>query len=270
MADRSHYRDDPNYRDRDRYERPITDRAGDEVRSWFGDDEAARRRRMDEVRDERHARDWSDRAAYSAERPWDRVRETARDWTDRDRDGRRGLAEFTDNDRASNYSSYRSSHRDDWNRDRDDYGNRERSFGDTSEYATADRYSYAAPWPDPGTSRPWKGPNYAGRGPRGYQRSDQRIHEEICDRLTDDPRIDASDIEVAVQAGELTLTGSVRSRDEKRYAEDLAERLSGVREVNNNLKVKPASEIIGTARSGASVLGLNDTPPPQTQPQTRR
>ena len=66
----------------------------------------------------------------------------------------------------------------------------------------------------------------------------------------------------------MTLSGSVRSREEKRCAEDLIERISGVREVNNNLKVKPADEVIGTARSGAnSVLGLTDTPPPPPSKQ---
>ena len=99
MADRWEYRDDRGHRER--YERPVTDRAGDEVRSWFGDDEAARRRRIDEARDDRHDRDWSDRAARSSERAWERTREAARDLTDRDRDGRTGLAEFADNDRAS-------------------------------------------------------------------------------------------------------------------------------------------------------------------------
>ena len=51
----------------------------------------------------------------------------------------------------------------------------------------------------------------------------------------------------------------------KRFAEDMAERLTGVREVNNNLKVKPTSEVLGTGRSGASVLGLHDTPPTQSR-----
>lgn len=41
--EREDYRD---YRDRD--DRGFVDRASDEVRSWFGDDEAQRRRRMDE------------------------------------------------------------------------------------------------------------------------------------------------------------------------------------------------------------------------------
>ena len=38
--------------------------------------------------------------------------------------------------------------------------------------------------------------DYAGRGPRGYRRSDDRIGEDVCDRLTDDPALDASGIEV--------------------------------------------------------------------------
>ena len=60
----------------------------------------------------------------------------------------------------------------------------------------------------------------------------------------------------------VTLSGSVRSREEKRFTEDLVERISGVRDVNNNLKVKPADDVLGTARSGSSVLGLTDNPPP--------
>jgi len=247
MADRWDYRDDRSYRER--HERPISDRAGDEVRSWFGDDEAARRRRMDEIRDERHERDWSDRAARTGERAWERTREAARDLTDRDRDGRTGLAEFADNDRASYFSGYSGYYsRPTY---RDDYWTRERSFGDTSRYG----------WQSP----PYAGPNYVGRGPRGYQRTDERIREEVCDRLTEDPRIDASDIEVHMKGGELTLSGSVRTREEKRFTEDLVERITGVREVNNHLRVRPATEVIGTARSGAAVLGLNDTPPPQTR-----
>jgi hypothetical protein len=76
-------------------------------------------------------------------------------------------------------------------------------FGDTSRYATADPY----------TPRPWTAPITASRSivrttvigmrritevavPRGYQRSDARIFEDICDKLTVDPRVDASDIEV--------------------------------------------------------------------------
>jgi hypothetical protein len=76
-----------------------------------------------------------------------------------------------------------------------------------------------------------------GRGPKNYQRSDDRIREDIAERLTDDVMIDASEIDVAVQNREVTLTGSVRSRDEKRRAEDVAESVSGVAHVQNNLRV---------------------------------
>ena len=246
MAERWEYRnrDDARGYESDRGRRGPVERAGDEVRSWFGDDEAAHRRRLDEAREDRD-REWNDRGRNSAERAWDRTRDTVRDATDRDHDGRRGLSEWNDNDRP-------------------------RAFGDTSRYASADPYSpagrqYYTP-ADRGAAsarRDWDSPDYTGMGPRGYRRSDARVFEDICDRLTVDPRVDASDVEVVVKDGDVTLNGSVRSREEKRYAEDLVEHVMGVRDVSNHLKV--SREVIGSARSGAnSQLGLTDTPPPQT------
>ncbi|WP_341018872.1 BON domain-containing protein [Brevundimonas diminuta] len=79
--------------------------------------------------------------------------------------------------------------------------------------------------------------NNRGRGPRGYTRSDERIREDVSDRLSDDWRVDASDIEVSVTGGEVTLGGTVRSRDDKRRAEDLADDCSGVKHVQNNLRI---------------------------------
>ena len=78
---------------------------------------------------------------------------------------------------------------------------------------------------------------YAGRGPRGYRRSDERIREDVNERLTDDWRVDASDIEVSVDSGVVTLAGRVDSRAEKRRAEDVAESVSGVTDVSNQLRV---------------------------------
>ena len=49
--------------------------------------------------------------------------------------------------------------------------------------------------------------------------------------------VDASEIEVSVSGGEVTLNGMTPSRTEKRRAEDLAESVSGVRHVQNNLRV---------------------------------
>jgi osmotically-inducible protein OsmY len=81
---------------------------------------------------------------------------------------------------------------------------------------------------------------YAGRGPRGYRRSDERIREDVNERLTDDWRVDASDIEVSVSNRIVTLTGRVNSREEKRRAEDIAEAVSGVTDVSNQLRVGPS------------------------------
>jgi hypothetical protein len=82
------------------------------------------------------------------------------------------------------------------------------------------------------------GGGHRGRGPRGYRRSDARILEDVSDRLTDDPRLDASEIQVDVTDGEVTLTGLVDRREARRRAEDLAESVAGVRYVMNNLRVR--------------------------------
>jgi osmotically-inducible protein OsmY len=78
---------------------------------------------------------------------------------------------------------------------------------------------------------------FAGRGPKGYTRSDERIREDVSDKLTEHPDLDASEIEVRVKQGEVTLAGSVDSRWAKRLAEDIAESCTGVRDVMNQLRV---------------------------------
>ncbi|AGC46140.1 phospholipid-binding protein [Myxococcus stipitatus DSM 14675] len=75
-----------------------------------------------------------------------------------------------------------------------------------------------------------------GQGPKGYQRADDRIRADLCDRLMQD-WMDASDTEVEVRDGVVTLRGGVRSRDEKRAIEDAAEAVLGVKEVLNHLRL---------------------------------
>lgn len=87
--------------------------------------------------------------------------------------------------------------------------------------------------------------HHRGKGPKGYTRSDDRIREDVCDCLTDDPMLDAGEIEVQVKNGEVTLSGTVSDRLAKRHAEDMIERVSGVKDVQNNIKVKERD----TARS---------------------
>jgi hypothetical protein len=80
--------------------------------------------------------------------------------------------------------------------------------------------------------------DFRGRGPKGYTRSDDRIRDDVNDRLTDDYALDASDIEIEVNNGDIVLSGTVDSRFEKRRAEDVAESVSGVKNVENRLRVK--------------------------------
>ena len=100
-----------------------------------------------------------------------------------------------------------------------------------------------------------------GRGPKGYRRSDERIKEDVNDRLGDDYYIDASDIEVMVENQEVTLTGTVTNRNDKRRAEDIAESVSGVTNVENRLRVKQSGigDYTGTGTGTGSSLGLGST-----------
>jgi hypothetical protein len=88
---------------------------------------------------------------------------------------------------------------------------------------------------------PPRGP-YVGRGPRGYRRSDERIREDVCERFTWHGHLDATDIEVVVRSGEITLTGVVETRAQKRLAEDIAEAVFGIAEVHNHLRVQRPEE----------------------------
>ena len=94
-----------------------------------------------------------------------------------------------------------------------------------------------------------------GKGPKNYTRSDERIREEVCECLSSG-HLDASDIEVSVQDGEVQLSGTVVDRRSKRLAEDLLERVAGIRDIANRLKVKRMDD--GAERSKKSVIKTAD------------
>src|SRR4051812_38250282 len=94
---------------------------------------------------------------------------------------------------------------------------------------------FALPNRDP-RPKPQRQPR-SGRGPRDFQRADHRIFEDVCERLSDDDHVDASEIEVSVSNGEVTLAGRVRSRTSKRRATQIAEQVFGVRDVFNNIRI---------------------------------
>jgi hypothetical protein len=79
--------------------------------------------------------------------------------------------------------------------------------------------------------------HFRGFGPKNYKRSDRRICEDINDMLTDDRLLDATNIEVEVDDGEVILAGTVEDKAAKRRAEDLAESILGVKHLENRLKI---------------------------------
>jgi osmotically-inducible protein OsmY len=81
-----------------------------------------------------------------------------------------------------------------------------------------------------------RGP-YWGKGPKGYKRNDERTREDVSDAIAYQGHIDASDVEVKVESGVVTLSGTVAEREQKRALERLVERCRGVHEVRNELRL---------------------------------
>jgi osmotically-inducible protein OsmY len=311
MADRyeDQYRRDRGYQrgDRDERDRGFMDRAGDEVRSWFGDEEAERRRQMDD----RERGQFRDRDAnpgnYGSRSGWydDRRYGQSAEYGGAGSSGSgsygsggygsggRGPGSYGAGSYGSGAGSYYGSN------DRGEYGGSDRSYGSADRGSRGSSYGDRSfrygdrtqgyggdrggaderTWPDrgydrhsgadqfrssaagagasygPGASWPQRDEGdrgtgwFTGRGPKGYQRSDSRINDDVCDRLCDSAEVDATDIEVQVANGEVTLTGRVSDRSQKRRAEDLIEQVSGVREVHNNLRVGTSD----MASSGSSM-----------------
>jgi hypothetical protein len=92
---------------------------------------------------------------------------------------------------------------------------------------------------DLGKKESWHVPGpFEGVGPEGYQRSDERIREEICERMARHGTLDASAIRVDVESGIVVLEGAVDSRWAKRVAEGLVDSVRGVKDVQNRLRIE--------------------------------
>lgn len=110
--------------------------------------------------------------------------------------------------------------------------------GRRSETSDAFGAGATSGWSDVQDTRGMRQRSYVGRGPRNYRRNDERIMDEINERLTHHPDIDAEDVDVRVQDGVVTLEGQVEDKHAKRLAEDIAEEVFGVREIHNQLRVR--------------------------------
>ncbi len=222
-------------------DRGFWDRFSDEVRSWFGDEDAQRRRIRDEHEDWRggrsgdwRARDWSrstwgppDWSRGDWRRPeWDRGDRTRGDWRG---EGRRG---DWGGDRGA------------WGRGMDDrewarewgYVEGRGGYG-SGGHLNINTGSSTSAYGAGGFSPEYGRGQHAGRGPRNYRRSDERIREDLCERFTHHGHLDATDLDVRVQNGEVTLSGTVSDRWGKRTAEEIAESVWGVKDVHNQIRV---------------------------------
>jgi osmotically-inducible protein OsmY len=101
--------------------------------------------------------------------------------------------------------------------------------------------------------------DHRGRGPKGYQLSDESLRERVCQRLSDHPDIDASNFEVHVVDREVTLVGQVEDKHTRRLAEDVVANMPGVRDVHNQLR-------LGHSQQGHSQQGGQQS----MQHETRR
>lgn len=108
----------------------------------------------------------------------------------------------------------------------------------------------------------WQSPDrktglHSGKGPKGYRRSDERIREEVSEALSAHGDIDASEIEIEVKEGMVTLTGTVESRQIKRLVEDTVEGISGVQDVKNELRVMTSIENTRSMSSDTTTDGAS-------------
>jgi osmotically-inducible protein OsmY len=88
------------------------------------------------------------------------------------------------------------------------------------------------------SSQPREQPRRYRTGPKGYTRSDERILEDISERLMMADSIDSSEVTIAVKDGKVTLEGTVPTRSMKHSIEDLADYTAGVQDVDNRIRVE--------------------------------
>jgi hypothetical protein len=103
------------------------------------------------------------------------------------------------------------------------------------------QYVYGAQWESepqrPAQAYRGEPPKRYPPGPKGYQRSDQRIREDLCDRLMRARHIDSSEVTVEVTNGKVVLEGTVPERRMKHAIEDMAATCLGVQDIDNRVRV---------------------------------
>jgi osmotically-inducible protein OsmY len=72
--------------------------------------------------------------------------------------------------------------------------------------------------------------------------TDKDLEAAIGRAIEDDQRVNAMQTKIAVKGGRVTLTGTARDVEEKEAAESLVRRVSGVRDVENQIQINRPGE----------------------------
>lgn len=189
-----------------------------------------------------------------------------------DQGSRQPGQDYRDDMQSYGSSSYSPSSYDQGSTYGQDYENRryETQHGAGSFFNRQD--SSSGYW-SPATSQNYRGSGlHSGKGPKNFRRSDERIREEVCQALTDHADIDASEVEVEVKDGVVTISGEVESRHAKRMVEEAIEYMPGVKDVQNELRMtsitnntQERDSEYGTAQSNRAA---SSSMKPQNQKQT--
>ncbi len=96
-------------------------------------------------------------------------------------------------------------------------------------------------------------------GPKGYTRSDERLREDISERLMMADSIDSSEVTVSVKDCKVVLEGTVPTRYMKHAIEDLVDAAPGVQDIDNRIRVERTESQYGSGQSGAGQTATSGT-----------
>lgn len=67
--------------------------------------------------------------------------------------------------------------------------------------------------------------------------SDDKIYDQVRQRLANDPDVKGGGFDVTVKDGEVTLKGTVNDKNAREKAEKITKKVKGVTKVDNQLKI---------------------------------
>jgi BON domain len=123
------------------------------------------------------------------------------------------------------------------------------SYGRFGEAEHSSRFHGGGSEQERGSQRPGLLRRLFGTGPKGYQRSDERLREDISERLMQAGNLDSSEVTVNVSGGKVTLEGTVTDRYMKHAIEDLVDACPGVQDIDNRIRVDRS---MGGSASGST------------------